>query len=94
MSDSDLVWVTFFVFGARACALGFNQSLWIYTSLSDVFRVGNRASAWIHNVNGPRWIFACAFAGYFLFAGQVEKVAAVCVVISIVSFLVASARLP
>jgi MFS family permease len=94
-TSSDLMWVTILVFGARGSALGFNQSLWIYTSLSDAFRVGNRTRVLGFTTSMARVgsLLAPALVTY-LFAGAIGSVAAVCVAISGVSLLVVTALLP
>ena len=95
VSEGDLVWVTIFVFGARGSALGFNQSLWIYASLSDAFRVGNRTRVLGFTTSMARVgsLLAPALVTY-LFAGAIGSIASVCVAISWVSLLVVTVLLP
>ena len=92
----DKLWlVTVLVFGARGSALGFNQSLWIYTSLSDSFRVVNRTRILGFTTSMARLgsLLAPLLVTY-IFAGQIGAVAAVCVVISLVSLGVVTLCLP
>ena len=85
-SQPSPLWVTTtIVFGARASALGFNQSLWIYTAL--FYPTTSRA-------RGLGWTTSCARVGSLLapvivnVGGDLSLVAGCCIGLSLVSWLV------
>ena len=95
-SQPSPLWLrTLIVFGARAAALGFNQSLWIYTALfyptkqrnrglgftTSFARVGSLLAPVIVNVGGSS-------------SGGLSVVAGLCVCLSLVSFVVTRMCLP